>query len=339
MRKVTFLVLAVCALAASQIHAAVSLDSLYFKAYSGTQLMNAGKVTSPSPVNRTPMAFQDGQAVPCMDPAGTYVYEAVGTNLRRFSTTDGSQTDFTLSYAGGAACATDGNFIYRPNGTSIYKYTMTGTYVNTTTIDITCDAYSISVCGDTLWCTNDRYTGVNYYGYACSRFTGGSISNDAVWNVGTGTNGVGTVGFDGSFYYVTWIGTSNITFKRFDLSRALYSTGTLSIDSRSVMCRLNRVSGVNEETGTKPASAVSTLEVAPNPFHRLARVTYALNKGDRVSLKIYNITGALVTTLANGYVEAGRHTVHFDGSKLAPGVYLLRLEAGSIRQTKKIVLQ
>jgi hypothetical protein len=318
----------------------VSPDSLYFKAYSGTQLMSSDKVASPSPVNRTPMAFQYDQATPCMDPKGNFVYEAYNTNLRRFSTMDGSYTDFTLSNTGGSGCATDGNFIYRPSGTSIDKYTMTGTYVNTTTIDISCDAYSISVCGDTLWCTNDRYTGVNYYGYACARFTGGSIGNDAVWNVGTGTNGVGNVAFDGTFYYIPWIGTTNITFKRFDRNRALYSTGTLSIDSRSVMCRLmGGVSGVSEGTGTMPASAVAALEVAPNPFHRLARISYALNKGDRVSLKVYNITGALVTTLANGYVEAGRHTVHFDGSKLAPGIYLLRLEAGSIRQTKKIVLQ
>ena len=215
----------------------VAPDSLYWKDFnSTTYLKSSAKVQSPSPANRTAMSFHDAQSTVCMDPYGNYVYEVNGTNLYRFSTVDGSMTTYTLSYSGGLGCATDGQYIYRPDGTTMYKYTMTGSYVNSTTTDYSCEAYSISCCRDTVWFTDDRYNGVNIYGYACSKFTGGSITHDATWNVGTGTLGVGNIAWDGEYFYLAWIGTSPITFKRFYSDRTLYSTGTVSIDPRSVMC-------------------------------------------------------------------------------------------------------
>ncbi len=216
---------------------AVSTDSLYWHPYSTSYLYYSPKATSPTATQRTAMSFMNGQGTTCMDPNGNYVYEANSTTLRRFSTVDGSYTDYALSYTGGAGCATDGQYIYRPNGTTMYKYTMTGTYVNSTTTNYSCDAYSISCCRDTVWFTNDRYNGVNLYGYACSKFTGGSISNDVTWNVSTGTNGIGNVCYDGTYFYLPWIGTSPITFKRFYSDRTLYTTGTVNIDSRGCMCK------------------------------------------------------------------------------------------------------
>ncbi|MBN2466260.1 hypothetical protein JXD38_11620, partial [candidate division WOR-3 bacterium] len=215
---------------------AVSPDSLYWRQYNNnTHMLSSAKAQNPSPANRTAMSFHDANSTPCMDPAGNYVYEVNGTSLYRYSTVDGAMTSYALSYGGGLGCATDGQYIYRPNGTKMYRYTMTGTYIDSTTTDYSCDAYSVSCCRDTVWFTNDRYSGVNIYGYACSKFTGGSITHDATWNVGTGTNGVGNITWDGEYYYLAWIGTSPITFKRFYADRTLYSTGTVSIDSRSVM--------------------------------------------------------------------------------------------------------
>jgi hypothetical protein len=57
-----------------------------------------------------------------------------------------------------------------------------------------------------------------------------------------------------------------------------------------------------------------------------------------VSLAVYNTLGQQVAQLINGGMEAGFHEVKFDGSKLASGVYLYRMQAGSYVETKRLLL-
>jgi len=210
----------------------VNMDSLYWKDYySTTYLKSSDKVTNPSPANRVAMSFHDAQSCPCITPDGEYVYEAYGTYLYRFSTADGSMTTYSTSYSGSTICGTDGQYIYRPNGTSIYKFTMTGTYVNTTTINYSAGQYAFAVANDTVWVGS----GYTYYGYGCNRFTGGSINNDVTWNTGMSGATMMNVGFDGTYYYISCGGYSSNTFCRFYKDRTTYTTGTVYIDTRSVM--------------------------------------------------------------------------------------------------------
>ncbi|MBI5473335.1 MAG: T9SS type A sorting domain-containing protein, partial [Ignavibacteriae bacterium] len=86
----------------------------------------------------------------------------------------------------------------------------------------------------------------------------------------------------------------------------------------------------------------------PNPFNSAATIRYTLipvlspsgrgEKGVRVSLKVYDLVGSEVATLVNEVKEPGEHQVQFDASGLASGVYLYRLEAGNLVQTKKALL-
>ncbi len=215
---------------------AVSGDSLYWKDYySTTYLKSSAKDQNPAPADRTAMQFQDQQTVVSLDPTGDYVYEVYGSSMRRFSTADGSYTSHTLSYSGNGACATDGQYVYIPNGYSIFKYTNTGTYVNTTTIDFNTNQYAFAVANDTLWAGD--FSGVTYYGYACSRFEGDTLSYDATWNVGGGTGGAGmNIAFDGTYYYWAMGGYPSNSFKRFYSDRTLYTEGMVSTDCRGVMC-------------------------------------------------------------------------------------------------------
>ena len=76
----------------------------------------------------------------------------------------------------------------------------------------------------------------------------------------------------------------------------------------------------------------------PNPFNPATSIQFELVKPSFVSLKVYNTLGQAVTTLVNEETEAGVHTVRFDGSGMASGVYVYRLEAGSFVQTRKLTL-
>ncbi len=76
----------------------------------------------------------------------------------------------------------------------------------------------------------------------------------------------------------------------------------------------------------------------PNPFNPSTQIRYELPQESNVTLDVYSIEGQLVATLVNSVQPAGMHTVHFDGSRLASGVYLYRLTAGNNMLSKKMIL-
>jgi hypothetical protein len=78
--------------------------------------------------------------------------------------------------------------------------------------------------------------------------------------------------------------------------------------------------------------------ISPNPFNPSTVASYKLQVASHVSLKIYDTAGRLVATLVNGWRDAGEHQVTFDGSRLASGVYIARLQAGENVSTQKMVL-
>jgi hypothetical protein len=84
------------------------------------------------------------------------------------------------------------------------------------------------------------------------------------------------------------------------------------------------------------SGATPTMTVFPSPFNASTALSYKLQASSYVSLKIYDVAGRLVATLAEGWREAGRHSATFDGSGLASGVYLVRLEAGGFTATQKL---
>ncbi|HXX64363.1 MAG TPA: T9SS type A sorting domain-containing protein, partial [Bacteroidota bacterium] len=76
----------------------------------------------------------------------------------------------------------------------------------------------------------------------------------------------------------------------------------------------------------------------PNPFNPSTRIQFSIAKASMVQLKVYNILGQEVTTLVNEPLVAGVHTVTFDASRYASGVYLYKIVAGSFITTKKMLL-
>jgi len=76
----------------------------------------------------------------------------------------------------------------------------------------------------------------------------------------------------------------------------------------------------------------------PNPFNPGTLIRYSLPEAGSVRLVVYDILGQEVSVLAEGFTAAGRHTAWFDGSGLASGIYLYRLEAGGRSLTGKMML-
>jgi aminopeptidase N len=76
----------------------------------------------------------------------------------------------------------------------------------------------------------------------------------------------------------------------------------------------------------------------PNPFNSTTFITYALPYDSEVTLKIYDMTGRLVSVPVNSNQPAGEYKVKLDASDFASGVYFYRLKAGNYISVKKMVL-
>lgn len=48
--------------------------------------------------------------------------------------------------------------------------------------------------------------------------------------------------------------------------------------------------------------------------------------------------GRKVATIVNERMTAGQHNMNFDASKLASGMYIYRIDAGSFTSTRKMML-
>jgi lysophospholipase L1-like esterase len=109
-------------------------------------------------------------------------------------------------------------------------------------------------------------------------------------------------------------------------------------------------SSVGNRNNIKPA-AFSLGQNYPNPFNPSTVISYNITSGSFVKLKIYDILGNEVTTLVNGYQNAGSHSVLFNArqtanhKQLSSGVYFYRISIVSksgynetFTDTKKLIL-
>jgi hypothetical protein len=98
----------------------------------------------------------------------------------------------------------------------------------------------------------------------------------------------------------------------------------------------SQIISVKDETN--PPTKYSLTQNYPNPFNPTTTINYSLSKSGNVKITVYNAIGSKVTTIVNEYKPAGNYSVQFNGSNLASGIYLYRLESGNFSDTKKLIL-
>jgi hypothetical protein len=102
--------------------------------------------------------------------------------------------------------------------------------------------------------------------------------------------------------------------------------------------REESVKGSLQQNRERVAVDIDLEESYPNPFNPTTTLRFSLPETMPVTLRVYDLQGRAVATLVEGVREAGTHTVQFDGTHLASGTYLYRLEAGAYSQTKRFTL-
>jgi len=95
---------------------------------------------------------------------------------------------------------------------------------------------------------------------------------------------------------------------------------------------------VSNETEGSIANQFKLSQNYPNPFNPSTNINFTLPATVNVQLDVFNLLGQKVATLVDGRRLAGNHTVRFDASNLASGVYFYMLRAGDITLQRKMTL-
>ena len=100
-------------------------------------------------------------------------------------------------------------------------------------------------------------------------------------------------------------------------------------------------SGVSQGEGRSARFAL--LDIQPNPIHGAADLGFQLPERAQLRLGLYDASGRLVRTLADGWYDAGAHQIRWDGrdgvgKQAGSVVYYYRMTAGGFTATKSVVL-
>jgi hypothetical protein len=85
-------------------------------------------------------------------------------------------------------------------------------------------------------------------------------------------------------------------------------------------------------------AALSLGQNYPNPFNPTTVIPFELAAASIVRLSVFDATGRRIAVLAHENYAAGSHSVAFNASDLASGVYIIRFEAGGNVAVGKMML-
>jgi hypothetical protein len=97
-------------------------------------------------------------------------------------------------------------------------------------------------------------------------------------------------------------------------------------------------SSLTPEGEVSVTGGVAFRNVYPNPFKTSTTVQLYLPRSGAVSVKVYNVAGQLVETLAEGEMAAGEHPLVFAPRLLAPGTYFIHAVTAGSKTARTVVL-
>lgn len=98
----------------------------------------------------------------------------------------------------------------------------------------------------------------------------------------------------------------------------------------------NLSTGINGDDAQVPG--LLSIGNYPNPFNAQTTIEFNLNEESSAKLSIFDINGRAIATLIDETMAAGHHQIVWNARDQNSGVYFYRLEAGSLSQTRRMLL-
>ncbi|NLT50441.1 MAG: T9SS type A sorting domain-containing protein [Ignavibacteria bacterium] len=101
---------------------------------------------------------------------------------------------------------------------------------------------------------------------------------------------------------------------------------------------ISDITSVEEDYISSLPSDFELSQNYPNPFNPTTNIRFSLPEASNITLKVYNILGQEILTLAEGFKNAGVHTVTWNAENTTSGIYIYRITSGTNTITKKMTL-
>ncbi|NUN08948.1 MAG: T9SS type A sorting domain-containing protein [Ignavibacteriaceae bacterium] len=230
----------------------------------------------------------------------------------------------------------------------------------------TLTAASIGIPGgaEICWVNNNRYLLLNYQNFALAgylmegiipveftAFSAKTVGGDVVldWSTATEKNNRGfeiqRKSGNGEYIVVGFIpgnGTS-LTPRNYSFVDKNVQTGYYSYRLRQMDYDGSYAHSAVVEVDVMAPVQFSLDQNYPNPFNPATTISFSLAVDSKVSMKVYDVLGKEVMTLAGSEFSAGTHNLSFNASGLTSGVYVYKIEASGVDGTnfssmKKMIL-
>ncbi|MBE2217001.1 MAG: T9SS type A sorting domain-containing protein [Ignavibacteria bacterium] len=143
------------------------------------------------------------------------------------------------------------------------------------------------------------------------------------WNIITFVKGAGTCNSPVSYSYTD----------------SRLSTGTYKYRIKQIDFNGNyEYYSLPEDVTIKSPDKFSVSQNYPNPSNPSSKIDFQLPAESRVTIKIFDIAGREVATILNDFLSADFHSVLFNGTNFASGVYFYTITAGDFIKTNKMIL-
>jgi Secretion system C-terminal sorting domain len=189
--------------------------------------------------------------------------------------------------------------------------------IDSTTVPVELKNFSAKLDESNVLLSWETATELNNQGFEIQR----SYNNSKFYTVGTVT-GNGTTTENHKYSFIDDLsskGLYNYRLKQVDFDGSFNYSDELEVD----------YPGVKEFT---------LYQNYPNPFNPETIISYELPEAGYVSLKIYDVLGNEIATIADGHQESGLHQVNFNSANFSSGIYIYAIRMNNKFLSKSMVI-
>ena len=165
-----------------------------------------------------------------------------------------------------------------------------------------------------------------------------TVSVDSV-PIAAGQNFFVAVKYESETYSISFDNTGALSGRSYYSTDGSYFDNILSAHGdANIRAKISTDAFVGIEPLAAVPNEIMLFPNYPNPFNPETTFSFNIGSLQQTSLRIYDIQGRLIETLVQGKINPGFHTMTWDASEVATGVYFVELISGDKIKTRKIMV-